>query len=108
MKFSQYSETRLAEENIVALRQFSRYRLTLVDSCSYCKRRVIALLNQISPEYPKLFSDIFGENSKEILLKCPTPVGDVAKNFATLFLSSLKKIVHIKFFLLTKINFYFS
>lgn len=91
MKFSQYSETRLAEENIVALRQFSRYRLTLVDSCSYCKRRVIALLNQISPEYPKLFSDIFGESSKEILLKCPTPVGDVAKKLCNIIFVILKE-----------------
>jgi transposase len=73
MRFGQYSETKLAEENVIALRQLSRYRLALVDSCSDCKRRVIALLDQVFPEYSKLFSDIFGESSKEILLKCPTP-----------------------------------
>ncbi|MEI2987644.1 MAG: hypothetical protein V8T22_01070 [Oscillospiraceae bacterium] len=33
----------LAEENIIALRQLSRYRLALVDACGDCKRRVIAL-----------------------------------------------------------------
>lgn len=73
MRFGQYSETKLSEENIVALRQLSRYRLTLVDSCSDCKRRAIALLDQVFPEYQKFFSDTFGVSSKEILLKCPTP-----------------------------------
>ena len=73
MRFGQYSETKLAEENIIALRQLSRYRLILVDSCSDCKRRVIALLDQIFPEYSSIFSDVFGVSSKELLLKCPTP-----------------------------------
>jgi len=73
MRFCQYSETKLSEENIIALRQLSRYRLALVDSCSDCKRRVIALLDQVFPEYQKFFSDTFGVSSKEILLKCPTP-----------------------------------
>jgi len=45
----------------------------LVDSCGDCKRRVIALLDQVFPEYDKLFSDTFGVASKEILLKYPTP-----------------------------------
>ena len=73
MRFGQYSETKLSEENIIALRQLSRYRLALVDSCSDCKRRIIALLDQIFPEYQKFFSAIFGTSSKKILLNCPTP-----------------------------------
>lgn len=73
MRFGQYSTTTLAEENLIALRQFSRYRLVLVDSCGDCKRRIIALLDQVFPEYDKLFSDTFGATSTEILLKCPTP-----------------------------------
>ena len=65
MRFGQYSETKSAKENISALRrQFSRYRLALVDSCSDCKTRVIALLDQVFPEYQKLFSDIFDTSSK--------------------------------------------
>lgn len=73
MRFGQYSETKLAEENIIALRQLSRYRLALVNSCSDCKRRVIALLDQVFPEYERIFSDVFGVSSKELLLKYPTP-----------------------------------
>ena len=73
MRFGQYSSTTLSDENIIALRQLSRYRLSLVDSCGDCKRRVIALLDQVFPEYDKLFSDTFGVTSKELLLNCQTP-----------------------------------
>ena len=73
MRFGQYSATSLSEENIIALRQLSRYRLALVDACGDCKRRVIALLDQVFPEYDNLFSDTFGSSSTELLLKCPTP-----------------------------------
>ena len=73
MRFGQFSATTLSEENIVALRQLSRYRLALVDACGDCKRRVIALLDQVFPEYDSFFSDTFGVTSKEILLKYPTP-----------------------------------
>lgn len=73
MRFGQFSATRLSEESVVALRQLSRYRLALVESCGDCKRRIVALLDQVFPEYDGLFSDTFGVASKEILLKYPTP-----------------------------------
>ena len=73
MRFGQFSATNLAEETIVALRQLSRYRLALVDACGDCKRRVIALLDQVFPEYDTLFSDTFGVTSKEVLSQYPTP-----------------------------------
>lgn len=73
MRFGQFSATNLSEESIVAMRQLSRYRLALVDACADCKRRVIALLDQVFPEYSALFSDTFGAASKEVLLKYPTP-----------------------------------
>lgn len=73
MRFGEYSATSLSDENIIALRQLSRYRLALVDACGDCKRRVIALLDQVFPEYDKLFSDTFGSSSTELLLNCPTP-----------------------------------
>lgn len=73
MRFGEYSETSLSEDNIIALRQYSRYRMTMVDACGDCKRRLIALLDQVFPEYDKLFSDTFGKTSSELLLTCPTP-----------------------------------
>ena len=73
MRFGQYSETTLSDENIVAMRQLSRFRLALVDNCGDCKRRIIALLDQVFPEYERLFTDTFGTTSKELLLQYPTP-----------------------------------
>lgn len=73
MRFGQFSSTSLSDENILALRQLSRYRLFLVDDCSDWKRKVICLLDQVFPEYSKLFSDTFGVTSKELLLEYPTP-----------------------------------
>lgn len=73
MRFGEFSSTSLSDENIMALRQLSRYRLALVDECSDWKRKVICLLDQVFPEYATLFSDTFGVTSKEILLKYPTP-----------------------------------
>ena len=73
MRFGQYSSTTLADESLISLRQLSRYRIALVDTCGDCKRRVIALLDQTFPEYDKLFSDTFGTTSTELLLKYPTP-----------------------------------
>lgn len=73
MRFGQFSTTSMSEEVIVAMRQLSRYRLALVDACGDCKRRVIALLDQVFPEYSSLFSDTFGVTSKEVLSHYPTP-----------------------------------
>lgn len=73
MRFGQYSQTTLSDENIVAMRQLTRFRMALVDNCGDCKRRIIALLDQVFPEYASLFSDTFGVTSKELLLQCPTP-----------------------------------
>ena len=54
MRFGEFSTTSLADEDILALRQLSRYRLALVDECSDWKRKCIALLDQVFPEYSKL------------------------------------------------------
>lgn len=73
MRFGQYSQTTLSDENTVAMRQLTRFRMALVDNCGDCKRRIIALLDQVFPEYADLFSDTFGTTSKELLLNYPTP-----------------------------------
>ena len=73
MRFGQFSSSSLSNENVMALRQLSRYRLFLVDDCSDWKRKVVCLLDQVFPEYGCLFSDTFGVTSKELLLHYPTP-----------------------------------
>jgi transposase len=73
IRFSQCAETHLADEDMVALRNLARFRESMVDTCSDYKRQTIALLDQVFPEYEKLFSDVFGESSKAFLKTCGTP-----------------------------------
>lgn len=73
MRFGEYSTSRLSDENVQAMKLLTRYRFALVEESSSCKCRVIALLDQVFPEYEKLFSDMFGKASKELLLNYQTP-----------------------------------
>jgi transposase len=93
LRFGEYQRSAVADEEIVALRQLSRYRLALVDSVGDCKRRVIALLDQVFPEYEGLFSDTFGVTSSELLLKYPTPEDllAVSSRKLTTFLSKVSR-----------------
>lgn len=96
MRFGQFSATNLSEEVIVAMRQLSRYRLALVDTCGDCKRRIIALLDQVFPEYDGLFSDTFGATSKEVLAKYPTPE-DLLTVSTRKLTNLLEKVSHGRF-----------
>lgn len=73
MRFGEYSSTRLADENVQAMKMLTRYRFAIVEECASFKCKVIALLDQVFPEYEKLFSDTFGKASKELLLNYQTP-----------------------------------
>lgn len=68
-----YQESPVADGEIVALRQLCRFRAYEVDSCSDLKRKAIALLDQIFPEFASLFSDTFGVTAREILINYTTP-----------------------------------
>ena len=73
VRFGKYSTCAVPDENIVALKNLSRFRLYLVDSCADLKKKAICLLDQVFPEYESLFSDTFGATSRELLLKFGTP-----------------------------------
>src|SRR5699024_5298959 len=66
-------ETPFLEEDLLQLRHLDRLRFSFVDQCSDLKRKVISLLDQVFPEYEKIFSDVFGMSSKEVLLHSPLP-----------------------------------
>lgn len=63
------------DENYFAIRQLCRYRSYLVGTASDFKRKVIALLDQVFPEYESLFSSagIFGKASQAILSTFTVP-----------------------------------
>ena len=73
IRFGRFSQTLLAEPNLIALRQLCRYRFSLVDQISDVKRKVICLLDQVFPEYESLFSDLFGTSSRQMLADFSSP-----------------------------------
>lgn len=73
LRFGRYTTTELASEDIIALRQLCRFRFSIVDTIADLKRKVISVLDMLFPEYEKLFSDLFGSTSSELLMEFTTP-----------------------------------
>ena len=63
----------LPPSKMLELKKIARFRTFLSQSISEHKNKVIAILDEIFPEYEKLFSDIFGKASIAILLRYPSP-----------------------------------
>ncbi len=74
IRYGQFIETRLADEDLFSLRSLTRFRTYLMESISDLKRKVVCVLDQVFPEYQSIFSDIFGKTSKEILLQFSSPI----------------------------------
>lgn len=90
IRFGRFSSTCLAEEDIFSLRNLSRFRLFQVDMVSDLKRKVISLLDQVFPEYSRLFSDTFGKSSIELLSEFSTP-----EEFLSVDTASLAEILAV-------------
>jgi transposase len=73
LRFGPCRPTPLADETLIALRQLSRFRFHLVDTLADAKRRALALLDQVFPEYDQYFSDVFGKASSALLHTYATP-----------------------------------
>ena len=84
VRFGKFSSTNFPKEKILFLREMCRNRLYMVDSVSDLKRKVTALIDQVFPEYDKIFSDIFLVSSMAILLKYPTPTKLIRAKESTL------------------------
>lgn len=73
IRYGDFLETSLADEDVLSLRNLTRFRAYLVNSISDLKRKAIAVLDQIFPEYASAFSDVFGKTSKELLKSLVLP-----------------------------------
>ncbi len=73
IRFGRYCETSVEPGKIQAMRELCRQRFYIIDMISDLKRKVIALLDQVFPEYEKLFSDTFGTSSMELLSQYTCP-----------------------------------
>lgn len=89
IRYGDFVETSLADEDTMSLRNLSRFRNYLVSSISDLKRKVICVLDQTFPEYETVFSDVFGETSKQLLLKFQT-----AEDFEQLSAEKLEKALN--------------
>lgn len=68
-----YDETRLATDEVQALKQLTRYHQALKQELATVKTQAICVLDAYFPEYAGLFSDMFGSASLKVLAECPTP-----------------------------------
>jgi transposase len=96
IRYGNFVETSLADENTMSLRNLSRFRHYLVGSISDLKRKTICVLDQVFPEYQSVFSDIFGQTSKELLLNFQT-TDDFQNITASQLEAALKNITLKKF-----------
>jgi transposase len=72
IRHKDFVEASLSDENIMSLRNLSRFRNYLVSSIGDLKRKAICVLDQTFPEYQGVFSDAFGKTSSELLLHFQT------------------------------------
>ncbi|MBC2575233.1 IS110 family transposase [Peptostreptococcus canis] len=91
LRYGDFVETSLSDEYYLSLRNLSRFRSYLVSSIGDLKRKTIALLDQIFPEYASSFSNIFGKTSKEILanFSSPSDFEDISSEKLTSFLENV-------------------
>lgn len=83
-----YDETRLATDEVQALKQLTRYHQGLKQELAAVKTQAICVLDAYFPECAALFSDMFGAASLKVLAECPTP-SEVARKRA----SSIAKLL---------------
>lgn len=73
VRFGRCKASNVPQDKILALRELCRSRAYLIDMAADLKRKLIALLDRIFPEYESLFDPIFGKASVAVLRKYPTP-----------------------------------
>ena len=89
-------DSKLPQEDLMALKQFTRFRSNIVENVSSIKLQVIGRLDKVFPEYKDFFCDVFGVTSKQILLNCPTP-DDIIRISTTKLANLLSKNSRGKF-----------
>ena len=73
LRFGCFPQTKMADEDMIALRNLTRFRLTLNQQVTDSKRRILTILDKIFPEFESMFSDIFGKTGRSLLKRYPTP-----------------------------------
>lgn len=88
IRFGRYAQSNVAQDKLQALKELCRNRYYLVDMASDLKRKAIALIDRIFPEYETQFDSMFCKSSIAVLKKYPTP-----KKLSNANLSKLTEIL---------------
>ena len=73
IRIGRFTNTELADEDILSMRPLCRHRMDLVDYIAEQKRKIIGVMDRVFPEYQNFFSNMFGKTSTELLSKAVTP-----------------------------------
>ncbi len=88
LRMGDYVNYRLPDDDIMGLRELSRFRVDLIGQLARIKTKIIGVLDLVFPEYASLFSNVFGASSQTILDMACTP-----EDVAALDLSKLKALL---------------
>ena len=88
VRFGRYATSDIPQEKLLALKELCRNRSYLMDLAGDLKRKMIALLDRVFPEYETQFETIFCKSSLAVLTKYPTP-----QKLANAHLSKLTEIL---------------
>ena len=73
LAFGQYQNSRLVGDEILTLRELTRFRADLVDEIGAAKKKFLSILDRIFPEFAQEFSNVFGKASLHLLERYPLP-----------------------------------
>lgn len=93
IRYGDFVETSLSNEDLFSLRNICRIRNYLVQSTGDLKRKIICVLDQVFPEYQSIFSNTFGTTSKQLLLDFSSPADfeELSVDFLSETLQSLSR-----------------
>ena len=73
IRVSQQQPLTTPQPELLQLRELTRFRASLTQQMSDCKRKIISILDRVFPEYERFFSSIFIQTSHQLLADALTP-----------------------------------
>ncbi len=73
LRFGEYKRCNVSIDNMMNLRELTRLRSDLVANLGDLKRKIIAVVDRIFPEFGAVFANRFGKTALELISKYSTP-----------------------------------
>jgi len=88
LKFGDFQRSNVSIDIMMDLRELTRLRYELVASANNLKRKIVAVLDRIFPEFGKIFANHLGHTALSLISQYPLP-----EDMAKLSLDELTKII---------------